>query len=90
MSTNVETKWPGVYIEELSSESLSISHGATAVPVFAVGPSDSSGLSWPVTRLNSWQDFVDGLGNLKDSDGNPNPKVPEYNRTVHAALRAYF
>ncbi|MEN8617172.1 hypothetical protein [Shewanella baltica] len=27
---------------------------------------------------------------MKDSDGNPPPKVPDYNRTAQAALRAYF
>ncbi|KVN11839.1 MULTISPECIES: phage tail sheath C-terminal domain-containing protein [unclassified Burkholderia] len=92
MPTNVVTKWPGVYIEEVPSLSLAISSGATAVPVFASGPSRTANpnVPWPIIRLNSWLDFVDGLANLKDEQGNPAPQVPQYNKAVQAALRAYF
>lgn len=92
MPTNVETKWPGVYVEELPSVSLSISSGATAVPVFAAGPASAqdSRFPWPVIRLNSWLDFVDGFANLKDENGDPAPEVPDFTYAVQAAVRAYF
>ncbi|MHA1066706.1 phage tail sheath family protein [Enterobacter ludwigii] len=51
----VNTTYPGVYIEELESTSLSISSNATAVPVFAYTGNSSSK---PHTRISSWLDYV--------------------------------
>ncbi|WP_327146242.1 phage tail sheath family protein [Nocardia sp. NBC_01327] len=56
MPTNIQTKWPGVYVEELPGLSLSVNSGATAVPVF-IGA--FSGAPSGLTRLNSWLDVQD-------------------------------
>ncbi|MGV8000583.1 phage tail sheath C-terminal domain-containing protein [Photorhabdus temperata subsp. temperata] len=78
--------YPGVYIEEDASPSLSVRSGATAVPVFAVAvaadvdkdknsfiPNDAS------TRINSWLEYL----TLKDGQFDPD-------NTLDISLRAYF
>lgn len=52
----VTVTYPGVYIEELNSLSLSVSTSATAVPVFAVAADTPSFTS--TTRISSWMDFL--------------------------------
>ncbi len=76
MTANVSTTYtyPGVYIEESPSLSISVSTGATAVPIFA----DKSGSDYPTARrFDSWLDFV---ANTTFSETN----------TLHVSLRAYF
>lgn len=83
----VTTSYPGVYVEELSSLSLSITNGATAVPVFAYSttteapentpPSRATTLSG-VHRISSWLDFTRIVGAF-DPDN-----------MLHASLRTYF
>jgi len=75
----VTTTYPGVYIEEISSLSLSIASGATAVPVFpyAAAAPGTTGLSGTV-RISSWLGFI----RLVD-EFNPNS-------TLHISLRTYF
>ncbi|PMY29144.1 phage tail sheath family protein [Pseudomonas sp. GW456-L14] len=50
----VVTNYPGVYIEESAELSLSVSSGATAVPVFACNNDVLTG----VKKINSWLDFM--------------------------------
>lgn len=50
----VTTTYPGVYIEEQHSLSLSVSASPTAVPVFAIGADD---LFKTTTRISSWMDY---------------------------------
>ncbi|CAQ84203.1 MULTISPECIES: phage tail sheath family protein [Photorhabdus] len=71
------TTYPGVYIEEDASLSLSVRSSATAVPVFTV--EDDSQLHTP-TRVNSWLEYL-----TKKAD-------KKFNSTdkLDIALRAYF
>lgn len=55
MTTNVVTKHPGIYIEELASLSLAVSSSATAVPVFAVDDANTA-FTTPV-RITSWLEY---------------------------------
>jgi len=75
MSTLVTPTYPGVYVEELFSLSLSVNASATAVPVFADGINAGSPA---VVRINSWLEF---LAAVKSFD----PR-----RLIHRCLRAYF
>ncbi|TDB53490.1 phage tail sheath family protein [Photorhabdus luminescens] len=71
--------YPGVYIEEDASLALSVSSGATAVPVFAVA-NDNAFLPTDVpVRINSWLDYLALKGEQFD------PK-----NIVDISLRAYF
>lgn len=80
--------YPGVYIEEDASLSLSITVGATAVPIFAFGPANGEGANldgtWPV-RMNSWLDFIKFR---RESDGTG--QEFNSNNTLDVALKAYF
>ncbi|WP_350307151.1 phage tail sheath family protein [Photorhabdus viridis] len=71
--------YPGVYIEEDTSLSLSVHTSATAVPVFAV-KNDNSLLSiQPFIRINSWLEYL----TLKSGKFDSNDKLD-------ISLRAYF
>lgn len=74
------TTYPGVYIEELSSLALSVTSGASAVPVFAVNNSNISINSGEFIRINNWMEFLSLVADNKFDAGN----------TLHVALRAYF
>ncbi|MBS9426696.1 phage tail sheath family protein [Photorhabdus akhurstii] len=71
--------YPGVYIEEDASPSLSVRSGATAVPVFAVANNNSLISSKPYIRVSSWLEYL----TLKGGQFNPSDKLD-------IALRAYF
>ncbi len=72
----IVTTHPGVYIEEVSGLSMSISSGATAVPVFAVEDGDST---FSVTRqITSWLDFETKVGGFDPS------------KKLHVAIKTYF
>ncbi|MCG3469089.1 phage tail sheath subtilisin-like domain-containing protein [Xenorhabdus bovienii] len=75
-----DTSYPGVYIEELNSLSLSVSNSATAVPVFAV---DKDNIlvkdKDTATRINSWMDYL----NLVNGKFDKTDKLA-------VSLRAYF
>ncbi|KOY63755.1 phage tail protein [Photorhabdus heterorhabditis] len=74
------TTYPGVYIEEDASLSLSVRSSATAVPVFAVADgTDDSKLNTPI-RVNSWLEY---LTRKADKKFDPDNKLD-------IALRAYF
>ncbi|KVP85351.1 phage tail protein [Burkholderia ubonensis] len=60
----VTTTYPGVYIEEMASKALSVSTNATAVPVFAIDDTDAV-FTTPVTRINSWLDYMSYLGEAR-------------------------
>lgn len=76
----VTTSYPGVYIEELSTLSLSVASGATAVPAFAYMTSDSgvTALNAEVVKITSWLTFTKIVG-----DFDPKSKL-------HVSLRSYF
>ena len=57
------TTYPGVYIEETASTAISISSGATAVPIFALYNKFSS-----ATKVNSWLDYLKKKGSDFDSN----------------------
>mgnify|MGYP003945631503 CR=1 FL=1 len=70
------TTYPGVYVEEMASLSLSISSGATAIPVFAVKDTDDN---FTTTRqIVSWLDFTTKVGKFDPAN------------TLHVALKTYF
>ncbi|MCE1681034.1 phage tail sheath family protein, partial [Enterobacter hormaechei] len=48
------TTYPGVYIEEDASLSLSVSSSATAVPVFAVAGDNQLISGKPYIRISNW------------------------------------
>lgn len=55
---------PGVYIEEISSQSLTIENGATAIPVF-IGrffPSSPDAVEGECVAVSSWLDFTSKFG----------------------------
>lgn len=71
-----DISYPGVYIEELASTVLSVSGNATAVPVFA---HNDAGFV-PVTRINSWLDYVTQRGSQGVSPAN----------LLDVSIRTYF
>ncbi|MBS9423188.1 phage tail sheath family protein [Photorhabdus caribbeanensis] len=71
--------YPGVYIEEDASLSLSIRSGATAVPVFAVANNNSLIPDNSYIRISSWLEYL----TLKGGQFDPT-------NTLDIALRAYF
>ncbi|KER04809.1 phage tail sheath subtilisin-like domain-containing protein [Photorhabdus temperata] len=71
------TTYPGVYIEEDASLSLSVRSSATAVPVFAAADGN---LPNTPTRVNSWLEY---LTRKEDKKFDPTNKLD-------VALRAYF
>ncbi|MFW7226977.1 MULTISPECIES: phage tail sheath family protein [unclassified Serratia (in: enterobacteria)] len=56
--SNVTTTFPGVYIDEDASPAVSVSQGATAVPLF-IGKFSASDDNYKkiITRVSSWLDF---------------------------------
>lgn len=74
----VTTTYPGVYIEEVSSLSLSISSGATAVPVFPYAKADAGTALTGTVRISSWLGFIRLVDEFKPDD------------VLHIALRTYF
>lgn len=77
----VSVTYPGVYVEELFSLSLSIASGATAVPVIAVAAGESTLVSTPL-RINSWLEFV--KQNVAGS------AAIDYGKALNVNVRAYF
>ncbi|MPY24388.1 phage tail sheath family protein [Shewanella sp. YLB-07] len=73
----ITTSYPGVYLEELNSMSLSVSSSATAVPVFAISDTDAKFST--TTRISSWMDYMNRLGG---------PFNPDDVRD--ASIRTYF
>ncbi|NHB60931.1 phage tail sheath family protein [Photorhabdus sp. RW14-46] len=71
--------YPGVYIEEDASPSLSIRSGATAVPVFAVANNNSLIPDNSYIRISNWLEYL----TLKGKQFDPT-------NTLDIALRAYF
>jgi phage tail sheath protein FI len=68
------TNYPGVYVEENADLSLSVSNGATAVPVFV-----SDDYSYRETKkINSWLDFISWV------------KTFDPKHHLHVSMRAYF
>ncbi len=97
MPTNVTTTYPGVYIEELSNLSLSVSAGATAVPIFAA--SAENGTYAEATRFNSWLDFMASLEASVEAAENKRQEKWEgkvrqspfkKDNPLHVSIRAYF
>ena len=74
-----DISYPGVYIEELPSTVLSVSTTATAVPVFAF-IDDNPTSPTPVTRINSWLDFL----NFRGENG------IDYTNKLDVSIRTYF
>ncbi|MDE9567905.1 phage tail sheath family protein [Xenorhabdus bovienii] len=72
------TSYPGVYIEELNSLALSVSNSATAVPVFAVNEQNKHINEDTATRINSWMDYLNLIGEFDNKD------------KLAVSLRAYF
>ncbi|SDY37812.1 phage tail sheath C-terminal domain-containing protein [Pseudomonas sp. NFIX28] len=70
------TSHPGVYIEEASGLSMSISSGATAVPVFAVENADTDFAM--TSKITSWLDFETKVG------------VFDFTKKLHVAIKTYF
>lgn len=56
----IVTTYPGVYIQELQSLSLSVSPNATAVPAFAIDDNDVRFTA--MTRISSWMDYTNKIG----------------------------
>lgn len=80
----VAVSYPGVYIEELSGVSMSVSSSATSVPVFAV--IDSNQFFKNTTRISSWMDY---LNKKVTSTGSvPVPFDPE--DILDISMRTYF
>ncbi|KTL59773.1 phage tail protein [Photorhabdus laumondii subsp. laumondii] len=73
------TTYPGVYIEEDASLSLSVSSSATAVPVFAVAGDNSLISGKPYIRISNWLEYL----TLKNKQFDPA-------NTLDISLRAYF
>lgn len=75
----VSTTYPGVYITEVNSVSVSISTGATAVPAIAYGSSDPGVSSLTgVKRFSSWLEFLNTVGTFNGASN------------LHISVRAYF
>ncbi|OCA53083.1 phage tail sheath family protein [Photorhabdus namnaonensis] len=73
------TTYPGVYIEEDASLSLSVRSSATAVPVFAVKNDNSLISANTYIRINSWLEYL----TKKEGAFDPADKLD-------ISLRAYF
>ncbi|WP_368565935.1 phage tail sheath family protein [Pseudoxanthomonas sp. UTMC 1351] len=56
----IVTTYPGVYIQELQSLSLSVSPNATAIPAFAIDDNDARFTE--NTRISSWMDYTNKIG----------------------------
>ncbi|KGM28994.1 phage tail sheath protein [Photorhabdus luminescens] len=76
---SITPTYPGVYIEEDASPSLSVRSGATAVPVFAVADDNSLISNDSYIRISSWLEYL----TLKNKPFDPTNKLD-------IALRAYF
>ncbi|OQS37533.1 phage tail sheath family protein [Chromobacterium haemolyticum] len=68
--------YPGVYIEELASQSLSIVGGATAVPVIAVKDEEKN--IQGVNKIASWLEFMAKV------------QVFDPNDVLHVSVKTYF
>ncbi|MBL4806430.1 MAG: phage tail sheath family protein [Rhodobacteraceae bacterium] len=91
---------PGVYIEELKSQTLSITSGATAVPVFACAAEHwpvaytTGGTTVPVPdtskpiRVNNWLEFSKLY--MKDDDTEEGDVFFTPPTTIQVSLKAYF
>lgn len=81
------TTYPGIYIEEDSTTTLSISQQATAVPAFIMVDNDSMTVNQTheILRINSWLDYVTKAYELESSD-----YVMDFSNIRDVALRAYF
>ncbi|PHM66676.1 phage tail sheath protein [Xenorhabdus stockiae] len=76
----IQTSYPGVYIEELNSLSLSISNSPTAVPVFAVNKDNKIIIAEKTAfRINSWIEYLNKVSNKFDAEDK-----------LAVSLRAYF
>ncbi|NDK97816.1 phage tail sheath family protein [Photorhabdus bodei] len=73
------TTYPGVYIEEDASLSLSVRSSATAVPVFAVKNDNSLISANTYIRINSWLEYL----KLKNGEF-------DHSNKLDISLRAYF
>jgi len=100
----ITTTFPGVYIEEQASLSLSVNAGATAVPVFAVGEKadpdntrdkEASENGAPkhffekTTRISSWLDFLNVL-TWHHTKKKENICAYDAGNPLHLAVQAYF
>ncbi|KVN28373.1 phage tail sheath family protein [Burkholderia ubonensis] len=79
----ITTSYPGVYIEELNSLSISVSSSATSVPVFAVGV-DSPFQN--VTRISSWMDYQRKVQSFYGA----NPDAVSGDDILYVSMRTYF
>ncbi|AZC38232.1 phage tail sheath family protein [Pseudomonas chlororaphis] len=70
----VATDYPGVYVEESAELSLSVSSGATAVPVFVSGTDSFKNTK----KINSWLDFIDSVKSFDPA------------HDLHLSIRSYF
>lgn len=77
------TSYPGVYIEEQNSLSLSVAASATSVPVFAVG---ASSLFKTPTRISSWMDYQ----RKREELANAAAGATTGNAQLDACMRTYF
>ncbi|WP_439412920.1 phage tail sheath family protein [Enterobacter ludwigii] len=68
----ITTTFPGVYIQEDVSPAISVSHGATAVPLFIGKYAPLTGGNNKITRVSSWLDFCQkfkaNVNDTKESD----------------------
>lgn len=53
----ITTSYPGIYIEELHSSSMSVSGSATAVPAFAIADTDA--VFTKPERISSWLNYME-------------------------------
>lgn len=87
------TTVPGIYIEEDASPAISVSQGATAIPLFIgrFSPLDSKNAG-AVIRVSSWLDFSQNFSTVTGlsasvaikSTGSPTDKPTTYNYEVSA------
>ena len=90
--SEITTTYPGVYIQEVNSQSLSIASGPSAVPLFACTVADLPHLATDTTavfRVDNWVEFTQlyyleqsgtGLGGFIFNPANP----------IHVSIKAYF
>lgn len=76
INMTVTTNYPGVYVQEDTSPSLSIAVNATAVPAFVVGTTTEPFTT--TTKIGSWVEFMQ-----KVSDFSPE-------NLLHVSLKSYF
>ncbi|KGM29704.1 phage tail protein [Photorhabdus luminescens] len=92
------TTYPGVYIEEDASLSLSISNSPTAIPVFIGKFFDKDGnqpAKGSCIRITSWLDFISQFSlspavSVKATDKGDDPKIYTYAATVTATSLSAF